>query len=311
MANRNAKLIKRIIQDFSLNVGGNGEPIEVATLPESGDPNAVYKTSDNKYWICTNTTETKTVSDLKVGQSYKMKEIITNKSLEECLHKFSTVDYSGTFDLDEEGEQGIEYDYAEPEEEGGYSSYYLNYFMILGRKKGTAGFDGDTSLDPDFELEIGFNRLEEIPTIEITQIFVEQLFEFSEGTITLDDFAFLFEGGSHEEEVTVSTWTELVPSEPSVNTTLTIQYGNGCGQLTVSLNGENLDIEELVKKRIYLINNVPEGSLLSCTYAKQNDEVGVFFNDELVVDYTYDSSVSFDVTTTGKDHLFINDYTNK
>lgn len=99
--------------------------------------------------------------------------------------------------------------------------------------------------------------------------------------------------------------------ESSINTSLTVQYGDGCGTLTVYLNGKNLDMEELVEEHIYLINNVPEGSLLNCTYVKQNDEVSVNFNNETVVDYSYESQVSFDVTTTGKDHLYINDYTNK
>ena len=307
MANRDAKLIKRIIQDFSLNAGegGNGEPIEVATLPEVGDSNAVYKTQDGKLWICTNTTETKTVSDLKVGNSYMLNEFVLNKDLNACTYKLASVENPGEIFFDEEETNWLDWEYTYAEEEGGIDSYFIKYGKEIGTHIGNAGFEGDTSLEPTDELEIGFNKyFSEDPIVEITQYFVDNL---SSG-ITLDDFAFLFENGSHTEEVTVSTWVEL---EPSMNTTLTIQYSDGCGTLAVSLNGENLEIEELVENRIYIIKNVPEGSLLNCTYVKAEDASSVMFNEAWVVYDTTDSPINFDITTTGKDWLVITDHTQK
>lgn len=315
MANRDAKLIKRIIQDFSLNAGegGNGEPIEVTTLPEVGDPNAVYKTSDNKYWICTNTTETTVVSDLKVGNSYTLKEEVINSELAECVNKILDAkrEDNGNIYFEETENTGIFYEYIYAEEAGQTDYWHLEYYTLIEEDEwGAASFGGNSGLDPEEELEVNLDLFETVPTVKITQYFVDQLSEFQYGTVDLSDFAFLFKNGSHEEEVVVSTWTELVPSEPSINTTLTIQYGSGRGTLTVSLDGENLEIEELVENRIYIIKNVPEGSLLNCTYIIQNDEVSVLFNEEHIVGAT-ESPVSFNIITTGKDYLHINDYTNK
>jgi len=200
MANRDFKKIERIMKDFSLGVGEgeSGGLIKVDKLPEVGKEGVLYQTPDGKYYTCTNTTETKTICDLEVGKSYKLNSEILLSDFYQFLDNYDT--YS--FPFNEEGNVYIE-------AYGNDGKTHISYFVA------------DYSVEPevyhiaDFEVPVGYTQekvaitlieFTEIPSVEITQYFAETI---QQDNVKLEEFAFLFEGGSHTETTTTSTWEEL------------------------------------------------------------------------------------------------------
>lgn len=212
MANRDFKKIERIMKDFSLGVGEgeNGGLIKVDELPEVGEEGVLYETPDGKYYTCTNTTETETICDLKVGKSYKFKDKVTaedNKTL--SIHLNNEGQYIYLY-FDDDNEiyitGGIEIS------EGEETIYYsVEYFYQLADSQDyseliytspSASLPEDL-IEPTLE---GTNPFTEIPSVEINEFFVQKL---TDNDMDLLDVAFLFVGGSHTETITTSAWEEL------------------------------------------------------------------------------------------------------
>lgn len=199
MANRDFKKIERIMKDFSLGVGEgeSGGLIKVDELPEVGEEGVLYETPDGKYYTCTNTTEEKVISDLEVGKSYKFKNKITAGDIKKSAELFG----GDGFNFDEGGETYLTA-YADqvPYQPADYIVKYAvqDEETMLDYISTSANLPGDL-IEPTLE---GFT---EIPSVTITQYFVDMVEEAFE----LSDVAFLFEGGSHTETTTTSTWEEL------------------------------------------------------------------------------------------------------
>ena len=196
MANRDFDKIKRTMQDFSLGAGSgegaSGEPKEVETLPEVGEPNVIYKTPDGKLWTCT--TETETVCDLEAGKSYNMVETISTDYVINTLMG-GIIGNTGSFVEGQEfpkfqvitdamtGNQDFAYC---PVNESNYAYYHIDFEVTPDTVN--LQYQGNVTENPD---------------IEITQYFIDNLKEGG----TIEDLIPLFQNSSHEEEVPV--WVEL------------------------------------------------------------------------------------------------------
>ncbi len=178
---------------------GGGDLIKVDTLPEVGKEGVLYKTPDGKYYTCTNTTEEKVISDLKVGKSFKLKDKVTAGDITSLLSSGQAI--VGLY-FDEEGYsllnlEKITYEDDRPTE------YYINYDE--GDNDSIEYHCTSNSLPEDL-IEPTLEGFTEIPSATITQYFVDNL---TNENLELLDIAFLFEGGSHTETITTSTWEEL------------------------------------------------------------------------------------------------------
>ena len=207
MANRDFNKIKRTIQDFSLGVGEGGSTsggmVIVDTLPEVGDPNLLYKLPDGKIWSCVNKTETRIISDLEVGKSFKLSESIPASDYEtlgakvelddsvrfECSSTSYIEIYKDSSKLD------VDYCLGTDLEDPSWVRYTYNY------------------AEPVENVEASLEFFEELPEVEITQTFVDSIAETS---YKLEDFIPLFQNSSHTEEVTESTWTQLGGGAPKL-----------------------------------------------------------------------------------------------
>lgn len=179
-----------------------GEIEVVDELPEVGKPDVLYKLPDGTIWSCVNTTETQTVCDLKVGESFKLVESISYNDLESTkAHLKSPAPIT-------EGEIYPNF-YREIDAMTGIE---VVEYQLSEEEKAVYTLPAEATTEP---ITIQLEGIEEIPDVEITQYFVDNLIE--EGT--LEDLIPLFENSFHEEEVTVSTWTEITAVQADWNQT--------------------------------------------------------------------------------------------
>ena len=89
---------KAIFDNKALNqlkkiTGSGGGMVLVDELPEIGKEDVLYKTPDGKIWSCINTTETKTICDLKVGESFKLNSEIELSDFQQFFNKYNDCNF--------------------------------------------------------------------------------------------------------------------------------------------------------------------------------------------------------------------------
>lgn len=104
MANRDYKMIKRTMGDFSANLGGSSELTSVDKLPKTGDVNTLYKLPNGDIYSFYREVEKIPVyKNLEVGKDYKF--IIDEKVINtyEFIYAMgSLLETTGSFDVDYE-----------------------------------------------------------------------------------------------------------------------------------------------------------------------------------------------------------------
>ena len=178
--------------------GGGGGVTLVDTLPEVGDESLIYKTPDGKLYSCVNTEETKVICDLEVGKSYKLVESISYEELSKLTGTTSSSIVNDSIIFDNEQNEP----YLLVEQTFGPEAHYVGYWLDPYRG---VFYDYDSE-DPKEIIDAQLEELEEIPTVTITQDFVDNA---TANNYALEDFIAIFQNSSHTETVTVCTWTEI------------------------------------------------------------------------------------------------------
>lgn len=199
------------VTNWPKNAGGEGGMVVVDDLPEEGDPTLLYKLPDGTIWSCVNKTETRTICDLKVGQSYKLVENIAFNELQN-IYENITLNHVPFVENQEYPEIQVEtdamtgnqkYQYCTSIDDTAY--YYIDYESAPG------------TIDLQYT-----GAITESPDVEITQYFVNNL----QAGATLEDLIPLFQNSSHTEEVTYSEWSQINGGKQLYQHTITLITGS-------------------------------------------------------------------------------------
>lgn len=196
MTNNEIKLDKKAT-DYLKGKFSKGGVQLVDTLPEVGNENTLYKTPDGKIWSYTTTVEEKVISDLEVGKSYKFKDEILVKDIRNHL-----TGISGIVTVEVDDETYFEFNKYNPGKQP--VEYTIHYYADNGNR--SISYECLFESLPEDLAEFSMYEFTEIPSVTITQTFVDNLEDVNTDLLNI---AFLFEGGSHTEEITTSTWTEV------------------------------------------------------------------------------------------------------
>ena len=230
MANRDYKKIERTIRDFCMNVSGSGGIVPVKELPEVGEEGVVYETPDGKMWACKNTTETETICDLEVGKSFKLKD----KILVGDIQNLSIDEGVIGIDFDEENFAILNFEKHTVKPS---ARYFINY----DEGESTVEYECPPDSLPEDFIEPTLDGFTEIPSVTITQYFVNDL---ENKGFNLLDIAFVFKGGSHTETTATSTWTEI--GVPSGQANIFFQWYDGARFDGISINDIVLKVNDEV-----------------------------------------------------------------
>lgn len=246
---------KAIFDNKALNqlkkiTGSGGGMVLVDELPEIGKEDTLYKTPDGKIWSCINTTktETKTICDLEVGESFTLKDKILAgdivslcDKLGERKHRLGITESSGlvTVKISPEDTGPVQYEFV--------------YASVVGDSEAVVHYDAtDVSITDLVTGELlGFK---EFPSIEITELLVENL---TSADLELLDLAFAFVNGSHTETTTttISTWTEVGGSSGVTKVNMTYDETTG-----VTLSATTEQIYNMLQNGIVVVTGKYYGS---------------------------------------------------